>query len=274
MSPPRLLALDFDGVVSDSAPESFVVALRTCVALPDAPLPEACRALASRRAPSLTEVAACPDYPAFLDAMPLGNRAEDFGVVLAALARGQALPDQASYDAALARHDEAWREAFHARFYQERARLSDEDREAWLALMGPYQPFLDVLRRRAGDCELAIATAKDGESVQALLAAYGVQDLFDAERVIDKEAGRSKRAHLSQLSLRTGCAYEEILFVDDKVNHLDVVAELGVTCALAGWGYNGPREVRIARERGYTVLELARVEAQLFGDVRPVQAQG
>jgi hypothetical protein len=54
--------------------------------------------------------------------------------------------------------------------------------------------------------------------------------------------------------------------VDDKVNHLESVAELGVRCALAAWGYNGPREQRRARDCGFPVLTLGDVEAQLFPD--------
>ncbi len=46
-------------------------------------------------------------YAPFRECMPLGNRAEDFGVVLAALEAGVSLPDQAAYDAFRSRHDEA-----------------------------------------------------------------------------------------------------------------------------------------------------------------------
>jgi phosphoglycolate phosphatase-like HAD superfamily hydrolase len=264
MSPPRLLALDFDGVVSDSAPESFVVALRTCAALRDAPLPSAARALADQRGPTLAEVRACSSYAPFLDAMPLGNRAEDFGVVLRALAEEAPLESQSDYNAQLERHSQPWRDAFHSRFYQERQRLRGEDLDAWLALMAPYSEFLALLRRRSGDIQLAIATAKDGESVRALLAAYGAVDLFPDELVVDKEAGRSKVAHLTRLSERTGIALSEILFFDDKVNHLDEVAKLGVRCGLAAWGYNGPREEALAREKGHLLCNLSDVEAQIF----------
>ena len=53
-------------------------------------------------------------------------------------------------------------------------------------------------------------------------------------------------------------------FVDDKVNHLDAVASLGVRCALAAWGYNGRREHELAAERGYLVCDLDNVEEKLF----------
>jgi phosphoglycolate phosphatase-like HAD superfamily hydrolase len=263
--PPRLLALDFDGVVSDSAPESFVVALRTCHALDDAPMPDGARALAELRCPTLDAVGACPAYAPFLDAMPLGNRAEDFGVVLRSLAEGAPLADQSDYDRQLARHDQSWRDTFHARFYEERARLREEDPDGWLALMAPYDAFLALLRRRAGETRFSIATAKDGSSVRALLRAYGALDLFPEPLVVDKEAGRSKVAHITLLAERAGCAFSEILFFDDKVNHLDAVGDLGVACALATWGYNGPREEARARSRGHRVCNLSDVEAQIFG---------
>jgi hypothetical protein len=56
----------------------------------------------------------------------------------------------------------------------------------------------------------------------------------------------------------------EMTFVDDKVNHLDSVAPLGVRCALATWGYNGAREQERAIRRKYLMLTLENVESRLF----------
>jgi phosphoglycolate phosphatase-like HAD superfamily hydrolase len=198
--------------------------------------------------------------------MPLGNRAEDYGVVLSATESGAVLETQGAYDAYRDGLEPAWLQMFHTRFYEVRAAWSARDPEAWLALMEPYPAFLELLRRRAGDVELAIATAKDGASVAALLGRYGVADLFPTERILDKETGVSKQAHLRALAERLACPLPELTFVDDKVNHLESVAELGVRCALAAWGYNGPREQRRARDCGFPVLTLGDVEAQLFPD--------
>ncbi len=60
--------------------------------------------------------------------------------------------------------------------------------------------------------------------------------------------------------------FSEMTFVDDKVNHLDAVAPLGVRRALAGWGYNGAREHELAEQRGYVVCSLENAERRLFGD--------
>jgi len=253
----RVLALDFDGVISDSAREAFGVALRTFADLDPA------AKLASLASDPLPE--AHPDlYDLFLASMPLGNRAEDFGVVLSAAAAGAPLESQDAYDSYRNGLDSSWLEAFHSHFYEVRTLWSERDREQWLALMAPYPAILELLRRRSSDVELAIATAKDGASVAALLERYGVADLFPSERILDKETGVDKRAHLQLLSERLACPLSELTFVDDKVNHLESVAPLGVRCGLATWGYNGLREQERAREFGYRVLTLENVEEQLF----------
>jgi len=244
----KVLALDFDGVISDSAREAFVVAFRTYRALaPDSRLPddEATRA-------------------AFLEAMPLGNRAEDFGVVLAAIDAGERLADQRDYDRFRDGLPRVFAARFHARFYAERSAFARRDPAGWLRLMAPYPAVTSLLRRRAGARRLAIATAKDRPSVEALLDAYGLRDLFEPQLVLDKEAGTSKRAHLCVLCERTGARCGDVTFVDDKVNHLEDVADLGVRPVLAAWGYNGARERRRARDCGFEVATPQNAEALLF----------
>lgn len=261
----RLLALDFDGVISDSAPEAFVVALRTwCELHPETSFRDRRTLREGPGAPSLAAIRAEPLYADFLAAMPLGNRAEDFAVELSAFQDGVPLSDQPSYD----RYKESLAadalRTFHKRFYRVRAEMTAADPSAWQRLMGPYPGVPELLRRRAGDAVLAIATAKDRGSVAKLLEVYGIADLFPPGSVLDKETGVSKRSHLEHLQRTHGFAFEEISFVDDKVNHLASVASLGVRCGLAGWGYNGGREAVQARAEGYLVLGLDDVEGQLF----------
>ncbi|MGH0036275.1 MAG: HAD family hydrolase [Myxococcota bacterium] len=261
-----VLALDFDGVISDSAPESFAVALDTYLELePGSRLSEDREAIASGDDWSLASIQAHGLYVAFVEAMPLGNRAEDFGVVLRALDRACPLPDQAAYDAFRATLASAWLARFHRSFYRRRAAFAERDPDGWRSLLAPYPAFSRLLRKRRDAAILAIATAKDRPSVERLLVDYGLADLFAPERVLDKETGVSKRSHLQELAARLEVDFPQITFVDDKVNHLDDVASLGVRCALAAWGYNGPREHRLARRRGYLVCDLEEAESSLFG---------
>jgi phosphoglycolate phosphatase-like HAD superfamily hydrolase len=248
----KLLALDFDGVICDSAREAFVVAVRTFAELfPEHALPAGAEADAGL-------------FARFLEVMPLGNRAEDYGVILAAVATGLPLPDQAAYDAF---HERIARErlrAFHKRFYRVRAAWAERDPEGWLAHMAPYPGLCDVLRRRAGEVRLGIATAKDRASVRRLLQSYGIADLFPDGFVLDKEAGEKKRDHVTKLAALAGIGPAEVTFVDDKVNHLEDVAALGARCVLASWGYNGARERRLAEAHGFLVCGLADFERRVF----------
>jgi phosphoglycolate phosphatase-like HAD superfamily hydrolase len=269
----RVLALDFDGVISDSAPECFVVALRAYCALsrdegwgvPATLLSRALAAVSADSGPTPEGVSALPMYARFLELMPLGNRAEDFAVLLRAIEENTVLVDQPAYDRWRTQQPAEFLAAFHRRLYSERAAWCEADFEGWNAMMTPYPDLLSLLRRRSGDAVLALATAKDRRSVGILLRRYGVADLFREEFLLDKEAGVSKRGHLQALQQRTGCRFEDITFVDDKVNHLDDVASLGVRCVLAEWGYNSTREHEQAHDRGYAVCTLAAAEDVLFG---------
>ena len=256
------LVLDFDGVISDSAVESFVVALRTYVKLrPDSRLAEHDAAL---RGATLASIRLDSLFLEFLEMMPLGNRAEDFGVVLSLLEDGLHAEDQLGYDRARIAQPVDFLEAFHAQFYEERAALQCVDRDAWASWIEPYEPLIRCLRSRGSEKALCIATAKDRPSVEILLDRYGLADVFPADRVIDKEYGRSKRAHLSALRERLGLEFSDLTFVDDKFNHLGDVAPLGVRCVLAAWGYNGQREQVLAQEAGYRVCAIDQIPECLF----------
>lgn len=248
----EVLALDFDGVIADSARECFVVALRTR------------RQLLGRDDFGSGSEDDAGLFAGFLELMPLGNRAEDYGVILEALAEGASLPDQRAYDAFHDRQDPSALAGFHRCFYEVRRAWSEADPEGWMACMRPYPRIGDMLRRHAGEVHLAIATAKDRRSVRILLQAYEMDDLFGPGSVLDKETGVHKRSHVEHIARERGVAPGAITFVDDKLNHLEDVGALGARCVLAAWGYNGERERRAARQAGYLVCTLDDFEKRVF----------
>ncbi len=263
----KVLALDFDGVISDSAPECFWVSLRTLLRFRSSPTCEAlladfeatdCRFIREK-------IVASPQYQKFLKLMPLGNRAEDFGVALQAIELRAELDDQATYDAFFRELGANFAAEFHRYFYCEREAFRGAQPEVWETLSVPFAGLIEILEARSGDVNLAVATAKDGSSVATLLANYGIASLFAEGAVVDKEAGRSKRAHLRTLAERFDVAFDEITFIDDKANHLMETQQLGVRCLLAQWGYNGEREHVVARENGIGVISLDALEPYLFG---------
>ena len=203
-------------------------------------------------------------YASFLDLLPLGNRAEDFGVSLAIIEDGLDIDDQEGYDEFFQSIDGDWLERFHHQFYELRAALRLADESAWVGLHLPYPGLADTLRIHKGAAVTAVATAKDARSVELLLSALGLDGLFDPEWVLDKETGVNKKQHMRALSERLRIDFENITFVDDKLNHLHSVAELGVRGVLAGWGFNTDREHRLAAEQGFEIAELDTAGTVLF----------
>jgi phosphoglycolate phosphatase-like HAD superfamily hydrolase len=262
----KILALDFDGVISDSAPECLWVALRTLLRLrPSSRYAEMLtRWEALEEAQTRAAITRDPLYRGFLELMPLGNRAEDFGIALLALEAGVSLRDQAAYDDYFDSLDPAFAVDFHGLFYGERTAFRATDPERWVALMKPYGELIELLRRRSDRARFAIATAKDGDSVAQLLDRYRIADLFGSGSIFDKEAGRDKRAHLRAVREHFGADFADITFIDDKANHLVAVRELGVRCLLASWGYNGPREHVLARRNEIEVCDVEQLDSLVF----------
>jgi phosphoglycolate phosphatase-like HAD superfamily hydrolase len=251
-----ILALDFDGVVCDSLREIVAVATQAYLRLePDASV---VRDLAQRGVDD-------PRFRAFRRLVPLGNRAEDFGLALAALQNSISITNQEEYDHYRRAFSADWIETYHKVFYRCRRELIEASPERWLVLHRPFTSFLELLDAHASTNTYAIATAKDGASVRRLLEHFGVLDLFRSELIFDKDVGVTKTSHLRALSDQLGCPMAAITFVDDKLNHLQKVRPLGVRPVLATWGYNTPREHRLARERGIPIATLTTAAAELFG---------
>jgi phosphoglycolate phosphatase-like HAD superfamily hydrolase len=261
----HVLALDFDGVLCDSSREVFVVAVDTFAAL------EPHSALLPRLTPLRNDAAAGGSkhresdfYRNFRNLLPLGNRAEDFGVSLKAVESGSEITNQDDYDAFFRAIDQPWLDLFHRRFYESRSALRERDPDGWLKLHLPFQGLAEQLLQHREHTLPAVATAKDARSVQLLLDHLGYGGVFDRELILDKETGVEKTHHLRALRERTGAAFPDMTFVDDKVNHLLRVAELGVRPVLAGWGFNTEREHDLAHRLGFEVADLATAETILF----------
>jgi phosphoglycolate phosphatase-like HAD superfamily hydrolase len=261
----HVLALDFDGVLCDSSREVFVVAVDAFAAhVPGSSLLPPLQVLRNRALAGDEGFRGDPLYRRFADLLPLGNRAEDFGVALTALEQDLSIGEQSEYDALHEGLGAQWRDTFHRRFYEARDALRAADPEAWLGLHLPYPGLAEVLWRHRDQTRLAVATAKDGRSVRLLLETLGLDGVFEPELVLDKETGADKTLHLQVLAERTAVHFTAMTFVDDKVNHLQKTAVLGVRPVLAGWGFNTPREHRLARSLGYEIASLADAEHILF----------
>jgi phosphoglycolate phosphatase-like HAD superfamily hydrolase len=253
-----LIAFDFDGVISNSIHDSFVTSLNSYITFKtDHNLPLSGPIVPARRIFEFEKEHA-DLFAAFKSLLPMGNRAEDYYVILRIIEenRTASIQDQESFDAYKESLSKSVRDDYHAFFYQFRISLQNKDADAWAELLPAFPGIQEIIPGLSGDFTLAIATAKDRRSVELQLARYGLTGYFDPENILDKDYSESKRGHLTRFHELHGTPYEHMHFIDDKVLHLVSVADLGVHCYLSMWGFNSEREHDIAAENGFIMLEL------------------
>jgi phosphoglycolate phosphatase-like HAD superfamily hydrolase len=231
---PKLLALDFDGVICDTVREGCRSAWRVCREfLPldgDAPPPE----LASR----------------FVRLRPVVEHGWEFPVLVLSILDG--IPEATIWEAfqttCRARILEKYRvtpRQLAARFDAVRDRAIAKSVDDWLADQGLYPGMADRLRAAlAGGTTLYVITTKEGRFAHTLLETHGVTMPLD--RVWGKEQARPKPELLRVLATTHGLAYRDIWFVEDRLKTLQAVtheadlADVGLYLAL--WGYVMPTD--------------------------------
>jgi len=253
-----LIAFDFDGVISNSIHDSFVTALNSYIEFkPDHKLPLTESIVPAKRIFEFEKEHA-DLFAEFKSLIPMGNRAEDYYVILRIIEenRTSGIPDQETYDAFRLTLNESLREEYHDFFYQFRINLQNKDPDAWAELLPAFPGIPEIIPTLSSDFTLAIATAKDRRSVNIQLEKYGLKKCFAPENILDKDTSESKRGHLARFHESHGIPYDQIHFIDDKVLHLVSVADLGVHCYLSMWGFNSEREHAIADEHGFVKLKI------------------
>lgn len=241
---PRVLALDFDGVIWDSAPECFETGWRTYQKL------------------FKVDLSGAQNKSRFLAGRPLARTGHDFYLLLYLLDRQPQL-DLASFPfdelvKLRARFKEQAR-AFDAEFYVQRAKYREEDLGLWLSWQGPYPKVVELLDRWEASFEgVALATTKDRQSAAALLKTIG-----RSWPIFGKEFSLEKDRQLEGIAAHFSVNSENIIFVDDLVENLEQVRSTRASSVLASWGYNTLESREEAKRRGYPVLDVLELE-ELF----------
>ncbi len=233
---PRILALDFDGVLCDGLQEYFQTSWRAYGKL----WPEA--------------VAKSPDLERrFARLRPVIETGWEMPVLIRAIVAGATdaaiLADwPVIRDKTLAGRDR--RELAECLDGVRDARIA-ADLEGWLGLHRFYPGTLARLQSllAAGEPAVYIVTTKEGRFVRQLLAREGLA--LPDDRVIGKEIRQPKPQTLLQLLAAAGAESWDLWFVEDRLQTLQAAAQTpelaGMGLFLAEWGYNTERDLAAAR---------------------------
>lgn len=252
MNPPTVFALDFDGVLCDSAAETCAAAWRAGRALwPgwEAPEPPSAWVARFRRLRPVLETG--------YQAVALLRLVEE---------------EQAAGAAETALTPAAFAESAERIFAatglgtQELVRLFGEARDQWLAadpggwlarheFYAGVPDALNAALHRA--CPLFILTTKQHRFTGRLLRGAGVD--IPADCIFGLEDGRPKERILLELAARPECRGLRMVFVEDRGEALEraaAVPELAaVELRLASWGYCGTARPTEGRIRPWTLAE-------------------
>lgn len=234
MTTPKILALDFDGVICNSVHEGLQSAWRVCRDLwggtGDGPPPEAAAAYVRLR--------------------PALETGWEFPVML------RAILEDVPEAALLREFQTKWRSRILAEHHLSQADLAarfDAARDAWIRTdpagwLGCQQLYPGIAGRLQAllrsDVRVYVITTKEWRYAHLILERSGVP--FPADRVWGKERARPKADLLRVLHRERGGDLADIWFVEDRLETLRAVnrqADLGALgLFLATWGYTTPAE--------------------------------
>ena len=255
---PRLLALDFDGVVCDGVDEMAESASRTLVDVvaPSARLGPELRTRFAALRPAIES-----GWEMVVLVGVLAERDPASDVELRDVARWAAVRD--AYVRAHAVTPSTLASAFDAG----RARWIEKDASAWLARHRFYPGIAAWLGRLGAAGQLVyVVSTKATPFIEALLAWQGVA--LPTERIIGRVVApgaprREKWDVLRGLAASHGVAAPDVWFVEDRLATLlemrGRAPDFPARLFLAEWGYVFPeRDPVAARAAGIPVLSLAR----------------
>jgi phosphoglycolate phosphatase-like HAD superfamily hydrolase len=249
---PDVLALDFDGVICDSAGECLYSAYNTYAA--------------ARGLPSAASVSDIRRdwYDTFYQMRPYIRDGKDYFVILYFLeyeipAGSQAQFDQQS-ESVMAEvcsiaHVENTEE-LEQHFQDSRRDIRARDEAAWFDMNPLYDPMGEALESLGPGFECVyITTSKPTDAATKILYHHGIR--IPEPQILGKDKVKKTIAKNSQMAAVASAAnidLSEILFLDDQVSHLVAAQRIGVQCFAATWGYNTDEQVEEAAQAGITLL--------------------
>lgn len=241
---PKVLALDFDGVITNSVNECAVSGYN---------------AYNSDRDPSgFTHVTAVDDIPDqllenFLTLRHFIRNSEDYVYIFHSIDNGLTVKSQEDFDKGLKAFG-TLKARYSSGFYTARKWLLKNNRDAWLRLSPLYPGMKKFLKTVTASENFFIVSTKATEFITEILTFNGL--MMDKKRIPQATGDISKRNIIARIINEKGIAPADLVFVDDHLGTALKVRETGARCYLAPWGYNTEDQKLEAQKNGIGVMGL------------------
>ena len=186
---------------------------------------------------------------------PYIRGADDYGLIIKLIEEKKVIENQKEFDKYRKSVDFDF-EAFHQEFYKERDRLQELDFKAWFNLDPSYSKIVEGIKQLLErGTKIIITTSNRLKSIAPSFAPKYLGFEIKQEDILDKRFGEDKSEQMNQIVKLYNVKFEEIYFVDDQVSHLIQTRPLGVKVLLAGWSYATDIQKEEARKQNIPIIE-------------------
>lgn len=145
---------------------------------------------------------------------------------------------------------------FHELFFQEKERWQKKDFARWFSLSPVYKEVVAGIKQLLKEgVKIVIATSNLAKAIHPAFQKDYLGFTIDLNDIFDKNCGQNKSDHMKAITDRFKVNFKDIYFVDDQLSYLEETQILGVKVFMAGWGYCTEQQKDIARKKGIPVIE-------------------
>ena len=186
---------------------------------------------------------------------PYIRGANDYGLIIKLIEEKKIIENQKEFDKYRKSVDFDF-EAFHQEFYKERDRIQELDFKAWFKLESAFPKITkDINKLLEEGTKIIIATSNRRRAIAQCFTPKYLGFEIKQEDILDKRFGEDKSEQMKHIVKSYNIKFEDIYFVDDQVNHLIQTRPLGVKVLLAGWSYATDIQKEEARKQNIPIIE-------------------
>ncbi len=145
---------------------------------------------------------------------------------------------------------------FHDLFFQEKEKWQKKDFRKWFSLSPVFEDVVSGIKKFLAEGQkVVIATSNLGKAIHPAFHPDYLGFHIDLKDIFDKNYGKNKSDHMKAIAEQYGVNFDDIYFIDDQLSYLEETKLLGISVFLAGWGYCTEEHKSIAREQNITLIE-------------------
>ena len=141
-------------------------------------------------------------------------------------------------------------------FFKEKDKWQKKSFAKWFFLSPVFKEVIKGIQRFIKEGQkVVIATSNRGETIHRAFQPEYLGFRMDIEDIFDKNFGKHKAEHMQAIAKKYGVKLNEIYFVDDQLSYLKGTDILGVHVFLAGWGYCTESQKEEAKKEQIPIIE-------------------